>query len=596
MGKLPLRLGSIVLLGFLLLSAGTVGAQGLFLPEEVRPGLRGVAKTVIAGNTIETFDVEVIGLVPQSPPLDNLIMVRVSGDVVERSGGIAQGMSGTPVYIQDRLLGAIAYTYANTDHRIGLVTPAVDMFKIYDQLTIPAPILPPGATAVRSPLVVQGLNDRNTRLLVQALGEERVQVVPAFASSYVSGPVLLEPGSMIGVQLLRGDFQVASFGTVTAVKEDGRFLAFGHPFTHRGAVDFFASAAYVHYTLPSREMPFKIVSLGSTIGRIEQDRAVGLGGTLGNPVDYVSVSMRIRDRDRDLSQTFHVDVVKEPSIMVPLVISSAYQSVDATLDRLGAGTSFVRLEFTAKDFTQRMIRENLFYSDSDIAVWSLTDLLSGLELLVNNNLQDVDLQEVRIEVEVAQERKTATIEKAVPSTFYVQAGEYVDVEVTIRPYRGPSETRTLRIEIPPDVAAGLLTVTVRGGGADYFVEKPPVHTSVLDMDEEDDEPIRAIISGAESLDALITEYMDRERNNEIVAEFYPFLENRLQEEDGEDLEDAEAEQVEQQKEGEQGKPEEYPSPLGYFSWAEAPSDASKVRLSTQFVIDGMATFDLNIYH
>jgi hypothetical protein len=74
------------------------------------------------------------------------------------------------------------------------------------------------------------------------------------------------------------------------------------------------------------------------------------------------------------------------------------------------------------------------------------------------------------------------------------------------------------------------------------------------------------------------------------------LENRLQEEDGEDLEDAEAEQVEQQKEGEQGKPEEYPSPLGYFSWAEAPSDASKVRLSTQFVIDGMATFDLNIYH
>ena len=241
-------------------------------------------------------------------------------------------------------------------------------------------------------------------------------------------------------------------------------------------------------------------------------------------------------------------------------------------------------------------QENLFYSDSDIAVWSLTDLLSGLELLVNNNLQDVDLQEVRIEVEVAQERKTATIEKAVPSTFYVQAGEYVDVEVTIRPYRGPSETRTLRIEIPPDVAAGLLTVTVRGGGADYFVEKPPVHTSVLDMDEEDDEPIRAIISGAESLDALITEYMDRERNNEIVAEFYPFLENRLQEEDGEDLEDAEAEQVEQQKEGEQGKPEEYPSPLGYFSWAEAPSDASKVRLSTQFVIDGMATFDLNIYH
>ena len=85
---------------------------------------------------------------------------------------------------------------------------------------------------------------------------------------------------MIGVQLLRGDFQVASFRTVTDVREDGRFIAFGHPFTHRGNVDFFASAAYVHHTLPSLEVPFKIVSLGSTIGQIEQDRAVGLGGRL----------------------------------------------------------------------------------------------------------------------------------------------------------------------------------------------------------------------------------------------------------------------------------------------------------------------------
>ncbi len=196
--------------------------------------------------------------------------------------------------------------------------------------------------------------------------------------------------------------------------------------------------------------------------------------------------------------------------MVPLVISSAYQSVDATLDRLGAGTSFVRLEFTAKDFNQRMIRENLFYSDSDIAVWSLTDLLSGLELLANNNLQEVDLQDVRIEVEVAQERKTATIEQAVPSTFYVKAGESVDVDVTIRPYRGASETRTLRIEVPQDIAPGFLTVTVRGGGAGYYVEKPPVHTSLLEPDEGEDEPVRQIISGAESLDALITEYMDRD--------------------------------------------------------------------------------------
>ncbi len=584
MRKLGVPLGVILLVFLLLGSCSVVNAQQLFLPEEVRPGLKGVAKTVIAGNTIETFDVEVLGLVPQSPPLSNLIMIRVSGDVIERSGGIAQGMSGSPVYIQGRLLGAIGYTYAQTDHRIGLVTPAVDMFKLYDQVSLPEPMLPPGTITMQSPLVVQGFNDRNLRILSEALGTPQVQVMPSMVSSTAYGPVILEGGSMIGVQLLRGDFQVASFGTVTHVTNDGRFIAFGHPFTHRGNVDFFASAAYVHHTLPSLDIPFKIVSLGSTIGKIEQDRAVGLGGGLGSQPEYVSVNIQVKDRDQNTRQTFNVEAVKEPSTMVPLVISSAYQSVDATLDRLGAGTAFVRLEFTAKDFTQRMIRENLFYSDSDIAVWSLTDLLAGLELLVNNNLQEVDLQDVRIEVEVAQERKTATIEKAIPNVFHAQAGEFVDVDVTIRPYRGPSEIRTLRIEVPQDIAPGLLTLTVRGGGAGYYVEKPPVHTSLLEIDEGDDEPVRHVISGAESLDAMITEYMDRERNNEIVAEFYPFLENRLQQED-----EAEADK------GADGEQEDFSAPLGYFSWADTPSEATKVRLATQFVINGMATFDLNIY-
>ncbi|HKM43534.1 MAG TPA: SpoIVB peptidase S55 domain-containing protein [Limnochordia bacterium] len=589
MRKLTLRFTAILLVFLLCGLMGAANAQGLFLPEEIRPGLRGVAKTVISGNTIETFDVEVLGLVPQSPPLSNLIMIRVSGDVIERSGGIAQGMSGSPVYIQDRLLGAIGYTYAQTDHRIGLVTPAVDMFKLYDAIALPDPLLPPGTITMRSPLLVQGLNERNSRLLSDIFGADRVQAMPLLTSDQVYGPVVLQAGSMVGVQLLRGDFQVASFGTVTHVKEDGRFLAFGHPFTHRGKVGFFASAAYVHHTLPSLDVPFKIVSLGSTIGRIEQDRAVGLGGYLGSQPDYVAVNIQVRDRDREIRKTFNVEAVKEPSVMVPLVVSSAYQSVDATLDRLGAGTSFVRLEFTAKDFNQRMIRENLFYSDSDIAVWSLTDLLSGLELLANNNLQEVDLQEVRIEVEVAQERKTARIEKAVPSAFYATAGEFVDVDVTIRPYRGTSEIRTLRIEVPQDIAPGLLTVTVRGGGAGYYVEKPPVHTSLLELDEGDDEPVRQVISGAESLDALITEYMDRERNNEIVVEFFPFLDTRPQEEEEEE-ERSELGDEDQEVE------EMYQAPLSYFSWADTPSDATKIRLATQFVIDGMATFDLNIYN
>jgi len=576
MRKLPLWVG-IALLVTSIVSCPVLAVE-LFLPEEVRPGLRGIGKTVISGNTIETFDVEVLGLVPQSPPLSNLIMVRVSGEAIDRAGGIARGMSGSPVYIQDRLLGALAYTYPYSDHRIGLVTPAVDMFKIYDQIALPEPALPEDVVAVASPLVVQGMNERNVNYLLRALGAERVQLMPSFAAASSAGPAAFEPGSMFGVQLLRGDFVVATYGTVTHVKDDGRFVGMGHPVFHRGTVDFFASAAYVHYTIPNIEAPMKVVSLGATVGKVSQDRMAGVGGVLGTPVGYVPISITITDTERGVRKSYYVEAVKDEQVLLPLVLSSAYQSIDAALDRIGDGTAYVRLEFVSKDFGQRMIRENLFYSDSDIAVWSLVDLVSGLELLLTNNLQAVDLQQIKIEVEVSRERKTATIEKATPSTSHVKAGDSVDVEVLIRPFRGQLETRTLRLQIPPDTAEGLLTVTVRSGAASYYNAKPPVHTSILEpSSDEEEEPMKAFIADADTLDDLIEEYMDGERNNELVAEFYPFLEQNVEQGD-ESVEDEFSEL----------------DALGYYAWAE-PVEPVLVRLSTQFVLDGMATFDLNIY-
>jgi len=580
MRKLPLWLGMAVLVIICGISAQVLAVE-LFPPEEVRPGLRGIGKTVFSGNAIETFDVEVLGIIPQSPPVSSYIMVKVSGEAIERYGGIARGMSGSPVYIQDRLLGAISHTYPYTDHRIGLVTPAVDMFRLFDALPTPEPALPEEVVAVSSPVIVQGMNERNLSYLVEALGLERTQVLPSFAAAASStGAATFEPGSMVGVQLLRGDFVVATYGTVTHVREDGRFIAMGHPVFHRGAVDFFATAVYVHQTLSNLEVPVKIASLGATVGKVAQDRAAGVGGVLGTAVGYVPISITVTDTERGVRQSYYVEAVKDEQFLAPLIIGSAYQSIDAALDRIGDGTAYVRVEFVSQDFGQRMIRENLFYSDSDIAVWCLVDLLSGLELLLGNNLQAVDLQQVKIEVEVSRERKTATIERATPSTSHVRAGDSVDVEVLIRPFRGQVETRTLRLQIPADTAAGLLTVTVRSGAEGYYYTKPPVHTSILEPSEEEDaeEPMRTFISDADTLDDLIEEYMDRERNNELVAEFYPFRENQVEDEAAED-----------------GEEEEAFDPLSYYPWAE-PMDPVMARLSTQFVLDGMATFDLNIYH
>jgi len=569
-----------LILVFLILGVVLNASQGqaleIFPLEEIRPGLMGVGRTVISGTTIEDFTVEVLGIIPQSPPVEDLILVRVSGDPIERSGGIAMGMSGSPVYIDGRLVGAISHTFEQTDHRVGLITPAGEMFKLYDGLQASAPVLPEDAVAVRSPLIVQGLNARTAQYLQEALKNYQIQVLPSVAGEVEETQPGLEPGSMVGVQLLRGDFQVASFGTVTHVQEDGRFIAYGHPFTHLGEVGFFAADAYVHYTMPSRDVPYKIVSLGSTIGSIEQDRAAGIAGVLDTDLPYVSAAINVWDKDRDLRRTFEVESVTEASFLMSLLISSAYQSIDATLDRVGAGTSFVRLEFEAPNLSQRMIRENLFFSDTDIAVWSLTDLLAGLELLLNNSVQEVELQHVQVDVEIAQERKTATIESAAPNRSHVRPGEHVDVEVTIRPYRGLSEKRMLRFTVPEDTAPGLMTVTVRSGAADFYESRPPTHVGIF-AEEEELEPIRAVVSGAETLDALIREYMERERNNELVVEFYPFRqayeleESELDEGDG-----------------------SFDNSYNYYAW-NGGGEPERVRLSTQYVLDGVATFDLNVY-
>src|SRR5690554_4941424 len=193
--------------------------------------------------------------------------------------------------------------------------------------------------AMKSPVVVSGIGGRALNYLRESLPQLHFADVPALAHRVDVEPGRLEPGSAFAVQLMRGDFQAASFGTVTHVDEDGRFVGFGHPFTHLGSVEFFAADAYVHYTMPSIDFPYKILSVGEPIGGVFEDRAAGVAGRLGQEPQYVPVKIIIHDKDHDLQRTYNVQVITEPSLMIPLILSSAYQGVDATLDRVGAGTA-----------------------------------------------------------------------------------------------------------------------------------------------------------------------------------------------------------------------------------------------------------------
>lgn len=222
---------------FLAITARALARTPLMPVENLKAGMRGYAKTVISGDTIETFPVEVLG-VTGSDSMGYQILIRASGEVMARSGGIAQGMSGSPVYIDGRLAGAIAYGTAFTDPHYCLLTPIQDMLDILDKPephrnAAAAPLLPKG-----TPLLAGGFTPAGISALQDGLQPYGLTVADTGVSGTYSSDKDLEPGSSVGAALIQGDLTLGALGTVTWTDERGRILAFGHPFMKRGAADF----------------------------------------------------------------------------------------------------------------------------------------------------------------------------------------------------------------------------------------------------------------------------------------------------------------------------------------------------------------------
>ncbi len=511
--------------------------------EQLRPGLRGVGLTVVSGREIEAFDVEIFGLMEGAGPVGPLVLVRVGGDVIERSGGIAAGMSGSPVYVDGKLVGAIGYGFEMTDHRIGLVTPAESMLALLAEVSADEPpgnpdrapfdgpqghTLPQPISAqvrpLKTPVTVAGLGERALQHLKRAMETYDVTAVPGGHSSKrpANAPRPLQPGDAVGVQLVRGDIDVTAVGTVTAVDSEGNFVAFGHPFLRKGAVEFLATRAEVLRSIPSLSFPFKLAVPTEVIGRVARDRGAGISGEQGVAAQTVTLSVRTTDGDRRLQQAFSAEVVADESLLVSLLTVAALEGLDRGIDRIGAGTSSVELSLRSGDSARDVHRTNMYYSSSDVAALSLSDFASALRMLQSNAFINPDLQSVELVVHIQEARKTAQIERAEPSRSEVALGETIDVEVTLRPYRSDPIREVVRLHIPQEIGTGNVRVTVRGG--EYaFHPLPPDPLDPLAGGESTEEYEPETPAGVESLEHLIEEFEQQPRNNDLIIEFYPPL-------------------------------------------------------------------------
>jgi len=484
-----------------------------------------VARTVIAGTRIEEFGVEILGIMKNKGAVGDLILVRTYGDVIDRAGGVAQGMSGSPVFIDGRLIGAIGYGWSLTDQRTAMVTPIEDMLKLLE----PAPAkpsetampTPSAAEAAPQPAVERPL--LSTPLMAAGFGEPALAFLKKELKPLKLTPVAvgdpppgiaygkLEPGSPVGVQLVRGDVSLGALGTVTYVDGD-RVLAFGHPFLKRGQTNFLMTNAYIFTTIRGLESSFKLGATSEAIGTINQDRGAGVGGEMNRFPGIVPMRMKISSTDLTQQRDMAVQIVQDEEIMPILATASLLNAIDKAIDRTGSGTASISFEISARGMPgETYKRENMFYSPENVSEASLAEFYEFLAFLASNPHNPVTVMDIQTTINVSPDRRTARILSAKPLQIASKPGEVVDIEVKLKPYRSEPITRTVSYTVPKDQKSGLLNLTVRGGG--FFSLASLLKK--LGAEVESPKPTR---KPPKSFEEMMKEFSKRDRNNDIVIE------------------------------------------------------------------------------
>ncbi len=478
--------------------------------DQVVVGDTGYALTAGPGNRIERFPIEVLGVQHDGGNGFPLVLVRASGPFIERTGGVAAGMSGSPVYVRtergDALLGAIGYVFPNADHQIALVTPIADM-RSADRTSSVGPVEVPGygvALPVATPVLLSGAGPRAAAMLAPLFRDASVTPLPVQVSgtapASADADYRLAPGSAIAVALVSGDVQMSAVGTVTAVSGD-RLLAFGHPFLGTGAVQLPFVPAFVTAIVSSSEVPFKLANVGRRVlGTIEQDRPTALAGRVDGGPPTIEVSLSLLGLPGE--PRFEYEVAADERLYPVLIATGALQLLDRALGATDGGSAELAWEIGLTGGQRVNVLEQVSHP-SDIAL-AAAQLAGGpLLVLADNRYGSADVERVSINVRLDERQRVASLEEAVLEASTVTAGDAAHVHLRLQPHRERAVVRTVTVPLPFDLE-GVVTLLIRGGGV-------PRNTGDLDLDEQEIDAPRTF---GELLEAL----RHRVRSNELIVE------------------------------------------------------------------------------
>jgi hypothetical protein len=463
-------------------------SPGIIPLSQIQPGMKGTAFTVFAGTEPEEMQVEILGILRNANgPRSSVILARLHGKTVEYTGVVA-GMSGSPVYIDGKLAGAIAFRIGEFSKQpIAGITPIEEMLEINEMDSSPAPAAPvltataaasrtaaPGLPAsaagyasylqpIETPLVVTGFSEDTMRRFGPALAQ--AGIVPVMGVGSVSetpqpGPVV--PGSTISAVLVRGDMNMAATCTVTYV-DPTRLLACGHPILQFGQVQMPMYKAQVLASLPSPANPFKIVNVTEPVGAFVQDRHTGILGRFGMRAQMIPVTLTVRGTGAP--KPFHYEVVNNGKLTPTVMMATVFQALQGVNDS-GEDVTY-RLEGTIGVAGYPAVRLHNMFAPADAGAPTAGAVAAAIgerfNRIYENPYGRPDIQGVALDFELLHERRWARLESARTDVTEVRPGDQITVEAVLRPYRGDRLLRQMHLRIPTSTPHGVLRILVSDG-------------------------------------------------------------------------------------------------------------------------------------
>ncbi|HKD45593.1 MAG TPA: SpoIVB peptidase S55 domain-containing protein [Candidatus Angelobacter sp.] len=454
--------------------------------DEVRAGMKGVAYTVFQGTKPETMGVEVLGVLKNMlGPKSDLILVRLEGEKAEYTGVVA-GMSGSPVYINGKMLGAISYRIGSfSKEPIAGVTPIMQMLEIsefdrsvpgQDPVSTAKPLgtektSSPGPRAgdlenyaqflqpIDAPFVFNGFSETAVKQFSSKLAAAGiVPVMGVGAASNQKQPEPLVPGSAVSAVLVRGDMDVAATCTVTYVDKD-HLLACGHPLTQYGMVDLPMTKATVVATLASPLNAFKIINTTEPVGAFVQDRHTGILGRFNREPQMIPVTLSIHGASGP--KQYHYEVLNNAKLTPVMMMATVFNALMG-MNQYGEETTYrMNGRIHVNGFPD--VRLNNMFSPVDSAPTAYTvaaALGDHFGRIYDNPFQAPTISGVNLEFDLEHDRHSAVLENARTDVTEARPGDEITIEAVLLPYRGDRIVRRIPVRVPTSVPKGTLRILV----------------------------------------------------------------------------------------------------------------------------------------